>query len=85
MQPIPKNPWSQRSGTISNVNLPCYHLGRGRVLGRRRCPIVRSRDRASACLVIVFDEPIDRLLESLFEWRKLELFVIVARLAHKSN
>jgi len=85
MQPIPKNPWSQRSSTISNVNFPCYHLGRGKVLGRRRRPIGRGRDKASARLVIIFNEPIDRLLEPLLKWRKLELFVVLARLAHKSN
>ena len=56
------------------------------VLACRRC-CCRSvnRDLAGACLVIVLNEPVDRLLESLLERRELELFVILARLAHELN
>ena len=84
-QPIPKSQWSQTRGTISNVNIPCCRLGRSKVLGRGGRPIGRCRDRASACLVIVFNEPIDRLFKALLKWCELEFFVILTRLAHKSD
>ena len=66
----------QRSGTIGDF--PCHQFGRTMVLADHI-----DWDLARACLVIVFNEPVDRLLESLFEWRKLELFVVLARLAHE--
>lgn len=66
----------QRSGTIGDF--PCHQFGRTMVLADHI-----DWDLARACLVIVFNEPVDRLLESLFEWRKLELFVVLARLSHE--
>ena len=40
-------------------------------------------DLADARVVVVLDEPVDGVLEALFERDELELFVVLARLAHE--
>jgi hypothetical protein len=40
-------------------------------------------DLANTRVIIVRDEPVDGVLEALLERRELELFVVLARLAHE--
>jgi len=42
-------------------------------------------DLAGARLVVVFDEPVDGILEAVLERRKLERFTVLARLAHEPH
>ncbi len=51
--------------------------------GASRRDDLATLDLADTRIVVVLDEPVDGVLETLLEWRKIEVFTILARFAHE--